>query len=228
MRGLVDVSRIRSLKVAIDAGNGMAGLTVPAVFAPLPVEVVPLFFELDGTFPNHEANPIEPDNIRDLQRAVVEHGCDFGAAFDGDADRMFLIDERGAFVGGDMVTAMVAVKLLERSPGAAVVYNLICSRSVPEVIAEHGGRPLRSRVGHSYIKELMRREDAVFGGEHSGHFYFRDLWYADSGMLALLTTLELVSEAGVPLSRVIDPLDRRVRSGEINSEVADPAAVTAA
>ncbi len=227
MRSLVDVSRIRPLKVAIDAGNGMAGLTVPKVFEALPVEVVPLFFELDGSFPNHEANPIEPENIVDLQKAVVAHGCDFGAAFDGDADRMFLVDEHGTFVGGDMVTAMVAVKMLERSPGAAVVYNLICSRSVPEVIEERGGRALRSRVGHSYIKELMREEDAVFGGEHSGHFYFRDLWYADSGMLALLTTLELVSEAGQPLSQVIAPLDRRVRSGEINSEVADAAATVA-
>jgi phosphomannomutase len=228
MRSLVDVARIHRLKIAIDAGNGMAGKTVPAVFAPLPVEVVPLFFDLDGTFPNHPANPLEPENIRDLQRAVVANGCDFGAAFDGDADRMFLVDEHGTFIGGDMVTAMVAAKLLERAPGAAVVYNLICSRSVPEVIAEKGGRPLRSRVGHSYIKEMMRQEDAVFGGEHSGHFYFRDLWYADSGMLALLTTLELVSEAGQPLSKVIDPLDRRVRSGEINSEVADPAATMAA
>jgi len=228
MRGMVDVSRIRPLKIAIDAGNGMAGLTVPKVFAGLPVEIIPMFFELDGTFPNHEANPLEPENIADLQRKVVAETCDFGVAFDGDADRMFLVDEHGAFVGGDMVTALVAVKLLERAPGSAIVYNLICSRSVPEAILAAGGRPVRSRVGHSYIKELMREEDAVFGGEHSGHFYFRDLWYADSGMLALLTVLELVSEAGVPLSRVIGPLDHGVRSGEINSEVADPAATMAA
>jgi len=227
MRSLVDVGAIKPSKIAVDAGNGMAGLTVPVVFAGLPVEIVPLYFDLDGTFPNHPANPIEPENIVDLQRTVVEQGCDFGVAFDGDADRMFLIDERGRFVGGDMVTAMVAVRMLERSPGAAIVYNLICSRSVPETIERLGGRPLRSRVGHSYIKALMREADAVFGGEHSGHFYFRDLWYADSGMLALLTTLELVSLAGIPLSEVIAPLDTRARSGEINTEVVDPAATMA-
>ena len=225
MLSLVNAGAIRRLKIAVDAGNGMAGLTVPKVFSKLPVEVVPLYFELDGTFPNHPANPIEPDNVRDLQRAVVEHGCDLGAAFDGDADRVFLIDERGNFVGGDMVTAMVAVKMLQRSPGAAIVYNLICSRSVPETVSRLGGRPIRSRVGHSYIKETMRAEDAVFGGEHSGHFYFRDNWYADSGMLALLTVLELVSEARQPLSQILAPLDTRARSGEINSEVRDPAAV---
>ena len=227
MRSLVDVGVFKPRKIAIDAGNGMAGLTVPAVFAGLAIELVPLYFELDGTFPNHPANPIEPENIVDLQRVVVEQGCDFGVAFDGDADRMFLVDERGRFVGGDMVTAMVAARMLERSPGAAIVYNLICSRSVPETIARLGGRPLRSRVGHSYIKVLMREEDALFGGEHSGHFYFRDLWYADSGMLALLTVLELVSLADVPLSEVIAPLDSRARSGEINTEVADPAATMA-
>lgn len=227
MRGQIDPAKVAPLKIAVDAGNGMAGKTVPMVFEGLPFEVIPMYFELDGSFPNHEANPLEPENIVDLQRVVVEQGCDLGVAFDGDADRMFLIDEHGAFIGGDMVTAMVAVKALQRSPGAAVVYNLICSRSVPEVVLANGGRPLRSRVGHSYIKELMRQEDAVFGGEHSGHFYFRDLWYADSGMLALLTVLELVSEAGKPLSQVIAPLDSRVRSGEINSEVADPASVAA-
>ncbi len=224
MLGLVDAARIKPLTIAIDAGNGMAGLTVPRLFDRLPCRVVPLYFELDGTFPNHPANPIEPENVAALQRAVVEQGCDFGAAFDGDADRVFLIDERGQFVGGDMVTAMVSVKELERAPGAAVVYNLICSRSVPETIARLGGRPIRSRVGHSYIKATMREEDAVFGGEHSGHFYFRDNWYADSGMLALLKVLQLVSEAGQPLSAVLAPLDRYVRSGEINSEVVDPAA----
>ena len=227
MRSLVDAAEIRPLKIAVDAGNGMAGLTVPLVFQDLPVEIVPLYFELDGTFPNHPANPIEPENVVDLQKAVVEHGCALGVAFDGDADRMFLIDERGGFVGGDIVTAMVAARMLERFPGSAIVYNLICSRSVPETIARLGGRPLRSRVGHSYIKALMRDEDAAFGGEHSGHFYFRDLWYADSGMLALLTTLELLSRAQAPLSAVLAPIDSRARSGEINSEVADPAAVLA-
>lgn len=226
--GLVNAGGIRRLKIAIDAGNGMAGLTVPKVFARLPVEVVPLYFELDGTFPNHPANPIEPENVAALRQVVVEQGCDLGAAFDGDADRVFLIDEQGGLVGGDLTTAMVAVKMLERSPGAAIVYNLICSRSVPETIARFGGRPVRSRVGHSYIKETMRAEDAAFGGEHSGHFYFRENWYADSGMLALLTVLELISEARQPLSAILAPLDSRARSGEINSEVADPAAVMAA
>ncbi len=225
---LVDTATIKPLKIAIDAGNGMAGLTVPRVFADLPCEIVPLYFDLDGTFPNHPANPIEPENIKELQRTVLAEKCDLGVAFDGDADRMFLVDEQGAFVGGDMVTAMVAVKMLKRSPGAAVVYNLICSRSVPETIERHGGRPIRSRVGHSFIKATMRQEDAVFGGEHSGHFYFRDNWYADSGMLALLTVLELMSEADQPLSAVLKPLDSRVRSGEINSDVADAATVVAA
>ena len=187
-----------------------------------------MFFEPDGTFPNHPANPIEPENVADLQRTVVEHGYDLGAAFDGDADRVFLIDEQGNAVGGDILTAMVASRMLDRHPGAAVVYNLISSRGVPELIAAKGGRPIRSRVGHSYIKETMREEDAVFGGEHSGHFYFRDNWYADSGMAALLYALEMISEAGKPLSAVIAPLDHRFRSGEINSEVADVAAVMAA
>ena len=228
MLGLVNVGAIRRLKIAVDAGNGMAGLTVPRVFDRLPVEVVPLYFELDGSFPNHPANPIEPENVRALQHAVLDNKCDLGAAFDGDADRVFLIDEQGQFVGGDMVTAMVSVKMLERSPGSAIVYNLICSRSVPETISRLGGRPVRSRVGHSYIKETMRAEDAVFGGEHSGHFYFRDNWYADSGMLALLTVLELVSESRQPLSEILAPLDSRARSGEINSEVTDPAGVMAA
>jgi phosphomannomutase len=227
MLNLVDTSKIRPLRIAIDAGNGMAGLTVPKVFSHLPVEVTPLYFEPDGTFPNHPANPIEPENTEALRRTVVEKGYDLGAAFDGDADRVFLIDEKGNLVGGDMLTAMVASRLLDRHPDAAIVYNLICSRGVPELIEAKGGRPIRSRVGHSYIKETMRREDAVFGGEHSGHFYFRDNWFADSGMAALLNALEMLSEAGKPLSEVIAPLDHRFRSGEINSEVADPEAVMA-
>jgi phosphomannomutase len=220
---LIDVTKIKPLKIAIDAGNGMAGATAPRVFARLPIEIVPLFMELDGTFPNHEANPLEPENIVDLQRAVVKHHCDFGVAFDGDADRMFLIDEHGAFVGGDMTTLMVAVSMLQKHPGSTICYNLICSRSVPETVARMGGKPIRTRVGHSLIKAEMRSNDAIFGGEHSGHFYFRDNWYADSGMIAMLTVLELVSEAGKPLSEVLAPLDTRVRSGEINSEVTDPA-----
>jgi phosphomannomutase len=221
--GMIDTSRIKPLRIAVDAGNGMAGILVPPVFKHLPCEVIPLYFELDGTFPNHEANPIEPENIHDLQRTVLERECDLGVAFDGDADRMFLIDERGTFIGGDMTTAMVSIQMLKRFPGSRIVYNLICSRTVPEVIEANGGTAIRSRVGHSFIKELMRDEDAVFGGEHSGHFYFRDNWYADSGLIALLTVLQLVSDDGRPLSEILKPIDVRVRSGEINSEVADVA-----
>lgn len=222
MLSLIDVSKLRPMRIAIDAGNGMAGVTVPIVFRDLPIEVHPMYFEPDGSFPNHEANPIEPENTAELRKVVVEGKYDLGAAFDGDADRVFLIDEHGSFVGGDMLTAMVASRMLERYPGASIVYNLISSRGVPELIEKQRGRPIRSRVGHSYIKQTMRREDAVFGGEHSGHFYFRDNWYADSGMAALLSALELISDEGKPLSQVIAPLDRRFRSGEINSEVADP------
>ncbi len=224
---LIDRAKIRPLKIAIDAGNGMGGEIVPRVFEHLQCEVVPLYFELDGTFPNHLANPIEPENVKDLQRTVMRQGCDLGAAFDGDADRVFLIDERGQFIGGDMVTAMVAVSMLKRQPGATICYNLICSRSVPETIERLGGKAVRTRVGHSLIKAQMRKEDAIFGGEHSGHFYFRDNWYADSGMIALLTVLELVSEANEPLSRVLEPLDTRFRSGEINSEVENAVQITA-
>jgi phosphomannomutase len=219
--GMIDPATIKPLKIAIDAGNGMGGALVPPVFQHLPCEIVSLYFELDGAFPNHEANPIEPENIRDLQRAVVSEGCDLGVAFDGDADRMFLIDEHGAFVGGDMTTAMVAVQMLKKWPESAIVYNLICSRTVPETITGHGGRPIRSRVGHSFIKALMRDEDAIFGGEHSGHFYFRDNWYADSGLIAMLTVLQLLSEEDQSLSGILGPLDSRFRSGEINSEVGD-------
>jgi len=218
---MVDPTSIKPLKIAIDAGNGMAGKLIPPVFANLPCEIVPLYFELDGTFPNHEANPIEPENIWDLQHAVVEQECDLGVAFDGDADRMFLIDEHGAFIGGDMTTAMVSIQMLRKNPGSAVVYNLICSRTVPEMIEEHGGRPIRSRVGHSLIKAVMRDEDAIFGGEHSGHFYFRENWYADSGLIALLTVLQLISDEDQSLSAILEPIDSRFRSGEINSEVAD-------
>jgi phosphomannomutase len=225
MVSLIDRDKLRPLRIAIDAGNGMAGITVPRVFRDLPVQVTPMYFEPDGTFPNHPANPIEPENIAELRKVVVENGYDLGAAFDGDADRVFLVDEKGDAVGGDILTSMVASRMLERSPGAPIVYNLISSRGVPETIAAKGGRPIRSRVGHSYIKETMRKEDAVFGGEHSGHFYFRDNWYADSGMAALLFALEAVSEANRPLSAVIAPLDHRFRSGEINSEVGDAAAV---
>jgi phosphomannomutase len=217
----IDLAKIAPLKIAIDAGNGMAGKTVPSVFSHLPCEVIPLYFELDGTFPNHPASPIEPENMVDLQRAVLEHGCDLGAAFDGDADRVFLVDERGALVGGDIVTALVGLNTLKRYPGAKILYNLICSRSVPEAIARAGGVAVRSQVGHSLIKKVMRDEDIVFGGEHSGHFYFRDNWFADSGMIALLQCLEVFSAAKQPVSETIAPIDRRARSGEINTRVSD-------
>lgn len=223
---LVDVSAFKPFKVVVDAGNGMAGKTIPPLFEKLPCELIPLFFELDGTFPNHPANPIDPDNMVDLQAAVRQHKADLGVAFDGDADRMFLVDENGDLIGGDITTAMVAIPILEREPGSAICYNLICSRSVPETIAAHGGRPVRTPVGHSLIKKIMREEDAVFGGEHSGHYYFRDNWYADSGLFAMLSVLALMSKSGKPLSEVAGPIDTRKRSGEINLKIEDkPAAI---
>lgn len=214
-----DRSKIRPLKIAIDAGNGMAGLTVMSVFKHLPCEVIPLYFELDGTFPNHPASPIEPENMVDLQKAVLENNCDLGVAFDGDADRMFIVDEKGQLIGGDMVTALVGMTTLKRLPGSKILYNLICSRSVPEAIEKAGGVPVRSRVGHSIIKKTMREENIPFGGEHSGHFYFENNWFADSGMIALMQCLDLFSESDKPVSAVIAPIDHRVRSGEINSKV---------
>jgi phosphomannomutase len=226
LRDLVDLSGIRRLKVAVDAGNGMAGYTVPKVFEGLPVELVPLYFELDGTFPNHEANPIDPENLRDLQHAVTEHGADIGLAFDGDADRCFVVDERGQIVSPSVLTALIAVRELDREPGAPIIHNLITSRAVPEIISEHGGRPVRTRVGHSFIKAEMAKEGAIFGGEHSGHFYFRDFWYADSGMLAALHTLAALGGQDQPLSSLLEQYSRYVASGEVNSEVTDQAAVT--
>ncbi len=220
----VDRSKIKPLRIAVDAGNGMAGETIPHVFKFLPCEVVPLYFELDGTFPNHPASPIEPENMLDLQAEVRKRGCDLGVAFDGDADRMFIVDEKANIVDGSTVTALVALIMLKKYPGAKILYNPICSRSVPELIAKAGGVPVRSKVGHSIIKGVMREHDVVFGGEHSGHFYFRDNWYADSGMIALLLCLELFSEAAKPVSQVIAPIDTRFRSGEINNQVADVAA----
>jgi phosphomannomutase len=224
---LVDLSGIRTLKVAVDAGNGMAGLTVPRVFAGLPIEIVPLYFELDGTFPHHEANPIDPRNVRDLQRAVTEHGADIGLAFDGDADRCFVVNERGEIVSPSVLTALIATRELAREPGATIIHNLITSRAVPEIITEHGGVPVRTRVGHSFIKAKMADEGAVFGGEHSGHFYFRDFWYADSGMLAALHALAALGSQAEPLSRLLARYSRYSASGEINTEVNDQAAVTA-
>jgi phosphomannomutase len=220
-KSLVDETHLRPLKVAIDAGNGMAGKTVPMVFDDLPFEVIPLFFELDGTFPNHPANPIEAENLVDLQRAVIENGCDVGIAFDGDADRMFLVDEKTQLVSGSLTTALVADRLLKKHPNETIIYNLICSWTVPEVVRENGGTPVRTRVGHSFIKEVMAETGAIFGGEHSGHYYFRDNFRADSGMIAALIVLEAMCEADAPLSELLVPFRRYHDSGEINSEVAD-------
>lgn len=220
----IDRTKIKPFRIAVDAGNGMAGETIPHVFKSLPCEIVPLYFELDGSFPNHPASPIEPENMIDLQAAVRKHSCDLGVAFDGDADRMFLVDEKGDLVDGSTVTALVALNTLKKYPGAKILYNLIVSRSVPELIEKAGGVPVRSKVGHSIIKALMREQDIVFGGEHSGHFYFKQNWYADSGMIALLSCLEPFSEASGSVSATIAPIDTRFRSGEINSSVADVSA----
>jgi phosphomannomutase len=229
VRGLVPgLDGIRPLKVVVDAGNGMGGYTVPACLEGLPLEVVPMYFELDGSFPNHEANPIEPDNVRDLQAKVIETGADLGLAFDGDADRCFVIDEKGGIVSPSTLTALIAARELARVPGSVVIHSLITSRSVPEVVKEHGGTPVRTRVGHSFIKAEMAAHDAVFGGEHSGHFYFRDFWNADSGMLAALHTLAALGGQPLPLSALLSEYDRYAASGEINSVVDDTAAKLAA
>jgi phosphomannomutase len=221
LRTLVDLSGVRPLKVVADAGNGMGGHTVPPVFAGLPIELVPLYFELDGSFPNHEANPLEPANLRDLQRVVRETGADIGLAFDGDADRCWVIDERGESVSPSAVTALVAVRELGKYPGATIIHNLITSAGVPEIVREHGGEPVRTRVGHSFIKAEMARTGAVFGGEHSAHYYFRDFWFADSGMLAAMHVLAALGEQDGPLSELIGAYARYHASGEINSTVAD-------
>jgi phosphomannomutase len=232
LRKLVDITAIRPLTVAVDAGNGMAGYTVPKVFEGLPITLIPLYFELDGTFPNHEANPIEPANLRDLQRAVTEHHADIGLAFDGDADRCFVVDERGEIVSPSVLTALIATRELAREPGATIIYNLITSRAVPEIIAERGGTAVRTRVGHSFIKAKMAESAAVFGGEHSGHFYFRDFWFADSGMLAALHVLAALGgpanrAPAKPASALLAEYARYHASGEINSVVADQAKATA-
>jgi phosphomannomutase len=219
----VDVDAMRPLTVVIDTANGMGGLVAPAVLARLPVKLHHLFPDLDGTFPNHPADPIDPENQRDLKAAVLEFGADIGLAFDGDADRVFLVDERAEGVSGSIVTALVAKALLKRNPGAPVVYNLICSWTVPEVIREEGGQPVRTRVGHSFIKQVMAETGAVFGGEHSGHYYFRDNYFADSGLIAAVVALGELSSAGVPLSELLAPFRRYADSGEINSVVEDPA-----
>jgi phosphomannomutase len=226
LRSLVDLSKVRPLTVVVDAGNGMAGLTAPAVFANLPLTIVPLFFELDGTFPNHEANPIDPKNLVDLQQAVREHRADVGLAFDGDADRCFVIDERGEIVSPSTLTALIAARELAREPGGTIIHNLITSWTVPEVVAERGGTAVRTRVGHSFIKQVMAETGAIFGGEHSGHFYFRDFWRADSGMLAALHTLAELGQTDVPLSGLLSDYQRYSESGEINSTVDDADAIT--
>ncbi|MGW5361666.1 phosphomannomutase/phosphoglucomutase [Actinopolymorpha pittospori] len=225
--GLVDLSGIRRLTVAVDAGNGMAGLTVPEVFADLPIDLVPMYFELDGTFPHHEANPIEPANLLDLQAKVREVGADIGLAFDGDADRCWVIDENAESVSPSTITALIAVRELEREPGATIIHNLITSRAVPEIVREHGGTPVRDRVGHSFIKATMARTGAIFGGEHSAHFYFRDFWRADSGMLAALHTLAALGGQSRPLSELLKAYQRYPASGEINSHVDDQAGTLA-
>jgi phosphomannomutase len=225
---LVDLSAIRPLKVVVDAGNGMAGHTAPAVLDLPALDIVALYFELDGTFPNHEANPIEAENLRDLQAAVLAEGADVGLAFDGDADRCFLVDERGELVSPSALTGLVAARELAKHPGSPIIHNLITSRAVPEVILENGGVPVRTRVGHSFIKARMAETGAVFGGEHSGHFYFREFWNADSGMLAALHTIAALggSPEGTTLSSMLAPYERYVASGEINSVVSDGAAAT--
>ncbi|MDX3687984.1 phosphomannomutase/phosphoglucomutase [Streptomyces sp. AK04-4c] len=222
--GLVDLTAIRPLKVVVDAGNGMGGHTVPTVFAGLPLDLVPVYFELDGTFPNHEANPLDPKNIVDLQARVLAEGADLGLAFDGDADRCFVVDERGEGVSPSAITALVAARELARNGGkGTVIHNLITSWSVPEVVRENGGTPVRTRVGHSFIKAEMAEHGAIFGGEHSAHYYFRDFWNADTGMLAALHVLAALGGQDGPLSGLLDRYDRYAGSGEINSTVADQA-----
>jgi phosphomannomutase len=225
LRSLVDLSGIRTLSLVVDAGNGMAGYTVPAVLDPLPIEVHPLYFELDGTFPNHEANPLDPDNLVDLQREVsnLKH-VDAGLAFDGDADRVFLVDERGDAVSPSAITALVATRELAKEPGATIIHNLITSRAVPEIVTEAGGKPVRTRVGHSFIKATMAQTGAIFGGEHSAHYYFRDFFRADSGMLAALHVLAALGEQDRPLSELMAQYSRYAASGEVNSTVDDPQA----
>jgi len=223
----VEPAEIAPLTVVADTANGMGGLVVPAVFDRLPVTLVHLYPELDGTFPNHPADPIDPENQRDLKQAVLEAGADIGLAFDGDADRVFLVDERAEGVSGSEVTALVAKAMLERAPGASIVYNLICSWTVPEVIRENGGTPIRTRVGHSFIKQVMAETGAVFGGEHSGHYYFRDNYRADSGLIAAVVAIEQLSLAGRPLSEVLAPFRRYRASGEVNSRVDDQVAKVA-
>jgi phosphomannomutase len=225
VRSFVDRDSLSPLKVVADTANGMGGLVVPAVFEGLPFDLEVLFGELDGTFPNHPADPIQPENQRDLQERVLATGADVGLAFDGDADRVFLVDEEAQLLSGSLTTAIVADEMLAREPGGTVIHNLICSKAVPEVVREAGGTPVRTRVGHSFIKEVMAETGAVFGGEHSGHYYFRDNYRADSGLIAALVVLQVLSRSGRSLSELRRPYERYAASGEINTEVPDPRAV---
>src|ERR687894_566580 len=217
----IDTEGLRPLKIVVDAGNGMAGKMLPPIFERLPFEHVEMYFELDGTFPNHPPNPIEPENMEELQERVKSEGADFGVAFDGDADRCFVVDEKGVTISGDLLAALVAKNILEKEPGATILYSAVCSKAFPELVEREGGRAIRTKAGHSIIKPQMREYDAAFGGEHSGHFYFRDNYFADSGIIAMLTVAELVARQNAPLSALLTPIDPYVRSGEINSEVED-------
>lgn len=227
-RSFIDAEGLRPLRVVADTANGMGGLVVPAVMSALPFELEILFQELDGTFPNHPADPIQPPNLVDLKDAVLRKGADIGLAFDGDADRVFLVDEQAEPVSGSLTTALVAASMLEKEPGATILYNLICSHVVPEVIEEHGGTGIRTRVGHSFIKQTMAETGAIFGGEHSGHYYFRDNYRADSGIIAALVVLELLGHSSQSLSQLLTPFRRYADSGEINTKVPDPVATVEA
>ena len=220
----IQTEGLRPLKIVVDAGNGMAGKMLPPIFEKLPFEYVPMYFELDGSFPNHPPNPIEPKNVEELQERVCSEGADFGVAFDGDADRCFIVDEKGVTIAGDILAALIAKNVLEKEPGATIIYSAVCSKALPELVEREGGTPVRTKAGHSIIKPQMRERDAAFGGEHSAHFYFRNNFFADSGIIAMLTVAELVGRQEGPISGLISPIDPYVRSGEINSEVADAGA----
>ncbi|MBA2510159.1 MAG: phosphomannomutase/phosphoglucomutase [Actinomycetota bacterium] len=220
----IETEGLRPLKIVVDAGNGMAGKMLPPLFEKLPFEYVPMYFELDGSFPNHPPNPIEPENVKELQERVRSEGADFGVAFDGDADRCFIVNEKGETIDGDILAALIAKNVLEKEPGATIIYSAVCSKAFPELVRREGGTPVRTKAGHSIIKPQMRERDAAFGGEHSAHFYFRNNFFADSGIIAMLTVAELVGRQEGPISDLISPIDPYFRSGEINSEVADSAA----
>jgi phosphomannomutase len=217
----INTEGLRRLNIVVDAGNGMAGKMLPPIFEKLPFDYVPMYFELAGSFPNHPPNPIEPENMKDLQERVVAEGADFGAAFDGDADRVFVVNEKGETISGDILAALVAKNVLEKEPGATILYSAVCSKALPELIESEGGRAIRTKAGHSIIKPQMREHNAAFGAEHSGHFYFRDNYFADSGIIAMLTVSELVARQDGPISELLAPIDHYVRSGEINLEVED-------